>query len=165
MKNTDPRVDAHIEKAAGFAKPILRHLRRLVHEACPDAEETLKWSMPAFVYRGQILCGMAAFKGHCTFGFWHQGMTAVLGPEGARFANDLRAWIEVEDGQITGYGQGGGGRGGGISRRAASDAAAPPGRDGGGAQAGIALAPRAGAAGGGGLGDRSPFLGKGSSPG
>src|ERR1700694_5268583 len=84
MKNTDPRIDAHIEKAAGFAKPILRHLRKLVHEACPDAEETLKWSMPTFVYRGKILCGMAAFKGHCTFGFWHQGMTAVLGPEGEK---------------------------------------------------------------------------------
>ena len=84
MKNTDPRIDAHIEKAAGFAKPILRHLRTLVHDACPDAEETLKWSMPAFVYRGKILCGMAAFKGHCTFGFWHQGMTAVLGPEGEK---------------------------------------------------------------------------------
>ena len=24
----------------------------------------------------------------------------VVGPEGARFANHLRAWIEVEDGQI-----------------------------------------------------------------
>jgi Cyclic nucleotide-binding domain len=33
----------------------------------------------------------------------------VVGPEGARFANDLRAWIEVEDGRIVSYGQGGGG--------------------------------------------------------
>jgi hypothetical protein len=37
-------------------------------------------------------------------------LDSVVGPEGARFANDLRAWIEVEDGQITGYGQEGGGR-------------------------------------------------------
>lgn len=37
-------------------------------------------------------------------------LDSVVGPEGARFANDLRAWIEVEDGTITGYGQGGGGR-------------------------------------------------------
>jgi uncharacterized protein YdeI (YjbR/CyaY-like superfamily) len=84
MKNTDPRIDAHIEKAAGFAKPILRHLRKLVHEACPDAEETVKWSSPAFVYRGKILCGMAAFQKHCTFGFWHQGMTDVLGLDGEK---------------------------------------------------------------------------------
>ena len=37
-------------------------------------------------------------------------LDSVLGPEGARFANDLRAWIDVEDGRIVGYGQGGGGR-------------------------------------------------------
>lgn len=34
----------------------------------------------------------------------------VVGPEGARFASDLRAWIEVEDGRIAGYGQGGAGQ-------------------------------------------------------
>jgi uncharacterized protein YdeI (YjbR/CyaY-like superfamily) len=82
MKNSDPRIDAYIGKAAGFAKPILKHLRKLVHEACPEAEETTKWSMPSFVYRGKILCGMAAFKEHCTFGFWHRGMIAVLGADG-----------------------------------------------------------------------------------
>jgi len=37
-------------------------------------------------------------------------LDAVLGPEGARFANDLRAWIEVEDGRIVDYGQRGGGK-------------------------------------------------------
>src|SRR5215467_14226667 len=37
-------------------------------------------------------------------------LDSVVGPDGARFANDLRAWIEVEDGQITGFGQGGSGR-------------------------------------------------------
>jgi uncharacterized protein YdeI (YjbR/CyaY-like superfamily) len=84
MKNADPRIDAYIGKAAGFAKPILRHLRKLVREACPEAEETMKWSSPAFVCRGKILCGMAAFKEHCTFGFWHQGMSAVLGADGEK---------------------------------------------------------------------------------
>jgi uncharacterized protein YdeI (YjbR/CyaY-like superfamily) len=79
MKKSDPRIDAYIGKAAEFAKPILKHLRKLVREACPEAEETIKWSMPSFVYRGKILCGMAAFKEHCTFGFWHQGMNKVLG--------------------------------------------------------------------------------------
>src|SRR5512141_1932358 len=81
-KNADPRFDAYIEKSAPFAKPILRHLRQLVHEAVPDVEETMKWSMPSFVRGGKILCGMAAFKQHCTFGFWHQGMTAVIGADG-----------------------------------------------------------------------------------
>ena len=78
---TDPRVDAYIAKSAEFAQPILRHLRKLVHQACPEAQETIKWSMPSFTYHDSILCGMAAFKAHCTFGFWHQGMTKALGAE------------------------------------------------------------------------------------
>ena len=66
----DPRVDAYIAKSADFAQPILTHLRELVHAACPDVEETLRWSMPSFTYAGGILCQMAAFKQHCAFGFW-----------------------------------------------------------------------------------------------
>jgi hypothetical protein len=66
----DPRIDAYIARQADFARPILEHLREAVHRACPEAEETLKWSMPHFTYRGQILAGMAAFKAHATFGFW-----------------------------------------------------------------------------------------------
>ena len=69
MGKKDPRVDAYIEKAQPFARPILKSIRKAVHEGCPDVEETLKWSVPAFDYKG-ILCGMAAFKAHVTFGFW-----------------------------------------------------------------------------------------------
>ena len=70
---TDPRVDAYIAKAADFAKPILIHLRETVHKAYPDIEETLKWGMPSFMHKG-IVCGMAAFKAHCTFGFWKHSL-------------------------------------------------------------------------------------------
>ena len=69
---TDPRVDAYIERQAEFAKPILNTLRQRVHAACPSCEETLKWSMPTFMYKGSILAGMAAFKAHATFGFWQR---------------------------------------------------------------------------------------------
>jgi uncharacterized protein YdeI (YjbR/CyaY-like superfamily) len=69
MATKDPRVDAYIEKAPDFAKPILREIRARVHEACPDCEETMKWSTPAFDYKGPM-CGMAAFKAHCMLGFW-----------------------------------------------------------------------------------------------
>lgn len=69
MPKIDPRVDAYIERSAEFAQPILAFLRETVHGACPDAEETLKWGMPTFMYHG-ILCSMAAFKQHATFGFW-----------------------------------------------------------------------------------------------
>ena len=55
--------------AAPFARPILKHLRKVVHAGCPDVEETLKWGHPHFDYEGNF-CGMAAFKAHATFGFW-----------------------------------------------------------------------------------------------
>lgn len=69
MAKNDPRIDAYIAKSAEFAKPILTHLRKVVHTACPDVEESVKWGMPFFVYKG-MLCNMAAFKAHCAFGFW-----------------------------------------------------------------------------------------------
>jgi hypothetical protein len=69
MPRTDPRIDAYIKKAPEFAKPILTHLRQLVHLGCPEVEETWKWSFPHFMHKG-ILCSMAAFKQHCSFGFW-----------------------------------------------------------------------------------------------
>ena len=69
MSKKDPRIDAYIAKSAEFSRPILARLRALVHQGCPEAQETLKWSMPWFEYKG-LLCGMAAFKEHATFGFW-----------------------------------------------------------------------------------------------
>ena len=71
MGTKDPRIDAYIEKSAEFARPILKKLRALVHKGCPapGVTETIKWGMPAFEYKGPF-CGMAAFKNHCTFGFW-----------------------------------------------------------------------------------------------
>jgi uncharacterized protein YdeI (YjbR/CyaY-like superfamily) len=66
----DPRVDAYIASKADFARPILEHLRERVHAACPLVEETIKWGMPHFTYKGGMFAGMAAFKAHATFGFW-----------------------------------------------------------------------------------------------
>lgn len=71
MSGSDPRLDDYIEKSADFAKPILTHIRELVHRACPDITETLKWSMPHFDHKGPV-CHMASFKKHCAFGFWKQ---------------------------------------------------------------------------------------------
>lgn len=76
MATVDPRVDAYIANAAEFARPLLAQVREVVHAACPDVEETLKWGMPSFTWRGKILCGMAAFKQHMTLWFWN-GETVV----------------------------------------------------------------------------------------
>src|SRR5262245_10811494 len=85
MGKKDPRVDAYIEKSADFARPILEQLRATVHETCPDCEETMKWSMPHFEYKGPM-CGMAAFKNHATFGFWKGSL--VLPDAGTAVAKD-----------------------------------------------------------------------------
>ncbi|MEP7232587.1 MAG: YdeI/OmpD-associated family protein [Ginsengibacter sp.] len=69
MGNKDKRIDDYISKSAEFAKPILNHLRKLLHEACPDVQETIKWGMPFFDFKGP-LCNLASFKQHCAFGFW-----------------------------------------------------------------------------------------------
>lgn len=78
MPTLDPRVDAYIDNAPAFARPILTELRARVHRACPDVVETIKWRMPSFEHHG-LLAGMAAFKAHCTFGLWKD---AVLRREG-----------------------------------------------------------------------------------
>jgi len=82
MAKHDPRIDAYIAKSADFAQPILRHLRDVVHTACPDVEETMKWSFPHFDYHG-IMCSMASFKAHCAFSFWHRQVLGENAKEGA----------------------------------------------------------------------------------
>jgi uncharacterized protein YdeI (YjbR/CyaY-like superfamily) len=69
MEKFDPRIDAYIAKSADFAKPILTHIRQVVHQASPLITETVKWGMPFFDYKGPV-CMMAAFKQHLGFGFW-----------------------------------------------------------------------------------------------
>jgi uncharacterized protein YdeI (YjbR/CyaY-like superfamily) len=93
MGKRDPRIDAYIERSADFARPILEHLRTTVHEACPQVEETMKWSMPHFMYEG-MLCGMASFKAHCTFGFWKGAL--VLGEDGGATKDAMGQFGRIE---------------------------------------------------------------------
>ena len=79
MKHTIPEVDAYIEQAGEFARPILRKLRQLFHEACPDIRETIKWGSPFFEHKG-IVGNMSAFKRHVSYGFWKAGL--MSDPEG-----------------------------------------------------------------------------------
>ena len=77
----DPRVDAYIAARNDFARPILDHLRDLIHGHVPTVEETIKWSMPFFTYKGQLLANLAAFKEHAAFGFWDR-LGLATGKEG-----------------------------------------------------------------------------------
>jgi uncharacterized protein YdeI (YjbR/CyaY-like superfamily) len=86
MGKRDSRVDEYIEASEEFARPILRHLRDVVHAASPAIEETMKWGFPHFMYQG-MLCSMASFKRHCAFGFWKERL--VLAGETERKAEAM----------------------------------------------------------------------------
>jgi uncharacterized protein YdeI (YjbR/CyaY-like superfamily) len=75
-------VDAYIDKAQLFAQPILNHLRALIHKACPEVVEEIKWGRPFFLHRGTILCNLSAFKEHCSFGFWGAEIGKLLHRDG-----------------------------------------------------------------------------------
>ncbi|HTE01255.1 MAG TPA: YdeI/OmpD-associated family protein [Mucilaginibacter sp.] len=84
MEKYDPRVDAYIDKSADFAKPILSHIREMVHRVAPELSEAMKWGFPFFDYKGPV-CQMAAFKRHCAFGFWREKML-----------NDPKGYLKVD---------------------------------------------------------------------
>jgi uncharacterized protein YdeI (YjbR/CyaY-like superfamily) len=84
MGQYNERVDAYIAKSADFAKPILIHIRELVHRAAPEITEAIKWGFPFFDYKGPV-CNMAAFKQHCSMGFWKQKML-----------NDPHGYLKIE---------------------------------------------------------------------
>jgi uncharacterized protein YdeI (YjbR/CyaY-like superfamily) len=96
MGTRDPRVDAYIAKAADFAKPVLRRLRDAVHSACPDVEETMKWSFPHFMYKG-MLCSMASFKSHAAFGFWKGSLILGKSAKNAEAMGQLGRLTTVSD--------------------------------------------------------------------
>lgn len=94
---TDPRVDAFIARQADFARPILEYLRATVHATCPECEETMKWSMPHFMYRGEMLAGMAAFRQHTTFGFWRGNLVMGKGEEKADAMGQFGRLTSIDD--------------------------------------------------------------------
>jgi len=96
MGKRDKRVDAYIAKSADFAQPILDHLRELVHAACPDVEESIKWGGPAFEYHG-LLCHMKSFKAHAAFGFWKHALVVGEDPGEGSGMGSFGKLTKVED--------------------------------------------------------------------
>jgi uncharacterized protein YdeI (YjbR/CyaY-like superfamily) len=80
-KKMSAEVDAYIDRAKPFAIPVLMHLRGLMHKGCPGIEEGMKWSMPFFMYKGTNMANMAAFKAHCSFGFWGREISGLVRTE------------------------------------------------------------------------------------
>lgn len=71
-QNLNPEVDDYLAKAPAFARPIADHLRSLLHATCPELVEDIKWSLPHFSYRGEMMCVFAAASKHCSFTFLKQ---------------------------------------------------------------------------------------------
>jgi len=72
-------VDAYLSKAPELARKRLSRLRTIIRSAAPrEAEECISYSMPAFRYKGGLVC-YAAFKNHYS-----------LFPMNAQLVADLR---------------------------------------------------------------------------
>ena len=102
MPKSNPRVDAYIAEAADFAKPILLRLRRLVHAACPNVTETIKWSAPFYEHKG-ILIATPAFKHHCALVFWKGKLIFGRGDERKKLRNLKSQGDLPADKILTGY--------------------------------------------------------------
>jgi len=105
---TDSRVDAYIAKAQPFARPILEEARSRVGNACPDAEETIKWNVPFFLLGDKILASMAAFKTHVKVGVWTGMMPKFVDvseieelPPANDFAQQLQTAAKAIDGAMS----------------------------------------------------------------
>ena len=97
MGKKSAQVSAYIAAAEPFARPILSKLRGIVHAACQEVEETIKWGFPNFVHYG-ILCNMAAFKRHSSFGFWkHRRVFGTPRPTDGTGMGQLGRLTSLED--------------------------------------------------------------------
>jgi uncharacterized protein YdhG (YjbR/CyaY superfamily) len=84
-------VEAHLAKLPEPQRTTLEALRTTLRRVLPDAEECLKYSMPAFVVAGRAVAGYDGFKHHCSY-FPHSG--SVLEHI------DLPAWTDASKGTL-----------------------------------------------------------------
>jgi uncharacterized protein YdeI (YjbR/CyaY-like superfamily) len=97
----DPRIDDYIAKAEPFARPILEHLRGLIHAACPDAIETIKWSRPNFEHKGRVFASLGAFKAHASLTLWRVGEMIGGEKEGMGQFGKLASLADLpDDGEV-----------------------------------------------------------------
>ena len=117
--NINPDVDAYLEKKAHPMHDAIQRVREIVLNAHPGVEETIKWSSPTFLYKGNMASYFMNAKKHVSLMF-HKGAfiqddSGLLqgdGKEGrvAKFANleeiearkaDLEAvvleWVRMQD--------------------------------------------------------------------
>jgi hypothetical protein len=57
-------IDGFFTRQPPHLRPLLEELRRLVEEAAPGAESSIKWGMPFFSVNGAMICALGAHKAH-----------------------------------------------------------------------------------------------------
>ena len=57
-------IDTYLQTVTPEQKEALEHIRTLIHEVIPDAEETMGYGMPTFKFKGKNVVHFAAFKDH-----------------------------------------------------------------------------------------------------
>ena len=68
-------IDGFFARQQPHLRPILLELRKLVDEAAPDAQSSIKWGMPFYTVGGNMTCALAGFKSHVNL--------ILAGPPGA----------------------------------------------------------------------------------
>ncbi len=63
--NIAPNIDAYLDALPEKQKSALTHLRKIIRETAPTAEEVISYGMPAYKYHGMLVY-FAAFKKHCS---------------------------------------------------------------------------------------------------
>jgi hypothetical protein len=57
-------IDGFFSKQPAHLRPVLDELRKLVHEAAPDATSAMKWGLAFFSMGKHPMCALAGFKAH-----------------------------------------------------------------------------------------------------
>ena len=60
------KIDAYLAKLGDEQRMALEHIRAVVKQAAPEAQEALVYGVPGFKQNGGLVC-YAAFKNHCGF--------------------------------------------------------------------------------------------------
>jgi hypothetical protein len=68
-------IDGFFSKQPPHLRAILDELRRLIDEAAPRAESSLKWGMPFYSVDGTMMCALGGHKSHVNL--------ILAGPPGA----------------------------------------------------------------------------------
>ena len=100
MSNTDPRVDEWIDALPDWQQEVFRELRKLIHAADPEIEETIKrTTQPYFVLQGNV-CAFLAAKDHVNLFLYDGGI--VPDPDGvitAGHENKTARMISFHEGE------------------------------------------------------------------